>query len=201
MTAIPLRIGPNAWIDDRCGHVYFNKTEPGRTEFKNLICSSGDLPLAKVLFLHGLDAQPGGVKPTFLVSRGHDVSNPALPREDFDESVRIAQEALHTAPPDIVVGSSRGGAVAMAMKKEGLPLVLLAPAWRFFLDQPTLVGPVHIIHSPADSLISIDDSRDLLRLFPDHVTLFESGDRHTLTDSASLNQLDASVRQLAAGIH
>jgi pimeloyl-ACP methyl ester carboxylesterase len=157
--------------------------------------------LAKVLFLHGLDAQPGGVKPTFLAARGHDVSNPALPREDFDASVRIAKNALQTQRPDVVVGSSRGGAVAMAMKPDGLPLILLAPAWRFFLDQPTLVGPVHIIHSPADSLIPIDHSKELRRLFPDQVILYESGDRHTLTDPASLEQLDASVRQLASGSH
>ncbi len=154
--------------------------------------------MAKVLFLHGLDAQPGGVKPTFLAARGHQVLNPALPRENFAESVRIAENALQADRPDVVVGSSRGGAVAMAMKLDGLPMVLLAPAWRFFLDLPTLVGPVHIIHSPADSLVPIDHSRDLLRLFPAQVTLLEIGDRHTLTDPASLEQLDASVRQLVS---
>lgn len=48
----------------------------------------------KILFLHGWTSVPGGRKPTFLTNAGHTVLNP-----------------LHH--PDVVVGSSRGGAVAM----------------------------------------------------------------------------------------
>ena len=45
----------------------------------------------KVLFLHGWQSVPGGVKPTFLVQHGHEVANPKLPDDDFAEAVRIAQ--------------------------------------------------------------------------------------------------------------
>lgn len=45
----------------------------------------------KVLFLHGWQSVPGGVKPTFLARHGHEVVNPKLPDEDFAEAVRIAQ--------------------------------------------------------------------------------------------------------------
>ena len=43
----------------------------------------------KVLFLHGWQSVPGGVKPTFLAQHGHDVVNPKLPDEDFEEAVRV----------------------------------------------------------------------------------------------------------------
>ena len=45
----------------------------------------------KVLFLHGWHSTPGGVKPTYLKSHGHEVLNPALSNDDFDEAVKIAQ--------------------------------------------------------------------------------------------------------------
>ena len=66
----------------------------------------------KVLFLHGWTSVPGGVKPTYLAAHGHAVLNPALPDEDFAAAVRIAQDEFDRHQPDVVVGSSRGGAVA-----------------------------------------------------------------------------------------
>jgi hypothetical protein len=44
-----------------------------------------------ILFLHGWQSVPGGVKPTYLAQQGHEVINPKLPDEDFEETVRIAQ--------------------------------------------------------------------------------------------------------------
>src|SRR4051794_24002622 len=67
----------------------------------------------KVLFLHGWQSVPGGVKPTYLKDHGHEVINPKLPDEDFAEAVRIARAEFDTHKPQVVVGSSRGGAVAM----------------------------------------------------------------------------------------
>ena len=67
----------------------------------------------KILFLHGWQSTPGGLKPTYLKDHGHEVLNPALPDDDFDAAVRIAQAEFDRHQPDVVVGSSRGGAVAM----------------------------------------------------------------------------------------
>lgn len=83
----------------------------------------------KVLFLHGWQSTPGGVKPTYVKNHGHEVLNPALPNDDFDAAVRIAQAEFDRGKPDVVVGSSRGGAVAMNISA-GVPLVLLCPAWK-----------------------------------------------------------------------
>src|SRR5579864_7367102 len=52
----------------------------------------------KVLFLHGWQSVPGGVKPTYLAQHGHEVINPALPDEDFKAAVRIPA-AIH--PPHV----------------------------------------------------------------------------------------------------
>src|SRR6188768_4306961 len=84
----------------------------------------------KILFLHGWHSVPGGVKPTYLVNHGHQVINPALPDDDFDAAVRLAQSEFDRGAPDVIVGSSRGGAVAMAIQSVSTRLVLLCPAWK-----------------------------------------------------------------------
>jgi hypothetical protein len=66
-----------------------------------------------ILFLHGWQSTPGGVKPTYLKNHGHTVLNPALPDDDFDAAMGIAQAEFDQQQPDVVVGSSRGGAVAI----------------------------------------------------------------------------------------
>lgn len=45
----------------------------------------------RILFLHGWTSVPGGKKPTFLKDHGHTVLNPALPDEDFEQAVCLAQ--------------------------------------------------------------------------------------------------------------
>jgi len=40
----------------------------------------------KVLFLHGLHAEPGGIVPTFLQAQGHEVIEPIL----LDAGLRMA---------------------------------------------------------------------------------------------------------------
>ncbi|MEX1027788.1 MAG: alpha/beta hydrolase [Candidatus Paceibacterota bacterium] len=83
----------------------------------------------KILFLHGWTSVPGGVKSTFLKDHGHKVINPALDDNDFDAAVRTAQAEYDQHKPDVIVGSSRGGAVAMNINCKDTPLVLLCPAW------------------------------------------------------------------------
>lgn len=56
----------------------------------------------KILFLHGWNSVPGGVKPTYLKSHGHTVINPTLDDEDFEEAVRVAQAEFDQHQPDVV---------------------------------------------------------------------------------------------------
>ena len=80
--------------------------------------------------LHGWKSVPGGVKPTYIKDHGHKVLNPALPHDDFAEAVRIGQTEFDKHQPQVVAGSSRGGAVAMNIESGAAKLVLLCPAWR-----------------------------------------------------------------------
>ncbi len=66
----------------------------------------------QILFLHRLGSTPGGLQPTYLSDHGHAVIHPRLSDADFKESVRVAQSACDRHRPDVVVGSSRGGAAA-----------------------------------------------------------------------------------------
>ncbi|WP_197455327.1 alpha/beta fold hydrolase [Stieleria neptunia] len=101
----------------------------------------------KILFLHGWNSVVGGVKPTFLKDAGHEVINPALDDDDFDAAVRTAQAEYNRHPPDVVVGSSRGGAVAMNIQSESTPLVLLCPAWKNWGRATTIKPNTIILHS------------------------------------------------------
>lgn len=53
----------------------------------------------RILFLHGWQSVPGGVKPTYLKDHGHKIINPALPDENFTEAVRIAQTEFDKQQP------------------------------------------------------------------------------------------------------
>jgi alpha-beta hydrolase superfamily lysophospholipase len=143
--------------------------------------------VAKVLFLHGWNSIPGGVKPTYLVEHGHTVFNPALPDENFSEAVRIAQAEFDKHRPAVVVGSSRGGAVAINIRSEGAALVLLCPAWKRWGTATTVKPGTLILHSGADDVIPISDSRELVRRsgLPENA-LIVVGDDHRLANPEPL---------------
>jgi hypothetical protein len=115
----------------------------------------------RILFLHGWQSTPGGLKPTFLRSHGHEVLNPCLPDDDFDAAIRIAQAAFHQGKPDVVVGSSRGGAVAMNIDSGDTPIVLLCPAWKTWGTATTVKPNTTILHSRADETVPFEDSLHL----------------------------------------
>src|SRR5471030_1481818 len=120
------------------------------------------MPL-KILFLHGWHSVPGGVKPTFLAQHGHTVLNPKLPDDDFELAVKIAQEEFDKHQPDVVVGSSRGGAVAMNINSGSAKLVLLCPAWKKWGTVMAVKSSTVILHSRADDVVPFADSEELAK--------------------------------------
>ena len=138
----------------------------------------------KVLFLHGWQSVPGGVKPSYLAQHGHEVINPKLPDEDFEEALRIAQVEFDRHRPDVVVGSSRGGALAMNLDSGDTPLVLLCPAWKRWGTARTVKQNTTILHSRADDVVPFADSEELAR--SSGATLMEVGTDHRLADPEPL---------------
>lgn len=141
----------------------------------------------RILFLHGWTSRPGGMKPTYLAQNGHDVFNPALPDDNVDEAIHIAQAQFDEHAPDVVVGSSRGGAIAMNIDSGNARLVLLCPAWKRWGTATTVKPGTQILHSRSDNVIPFSDSEELTRLssVPENA-LIEVGSDHRLADPESL---------------
>lgn len=145
-----------------------------------------------ILFLHGWHSVPGGVKPTYLKVHGHQVINPALDDHDFALAVETAQAEYDQHRPQVVDGSSRGGAVAMNINSGDAKLVLLCPAWKNWGTAKTVRPDTVILHSRADEVIPFADSEELAR--NSGAKLIEVGRDHRLADPEPLEVMLASVQ-------
>lgn len=141
----------------------------------------------KILFLHGWHSVPGGVKPNYRNGHGHEVINPALDDDDFAAAVATAQAEFDKHQPQIVVGSSRGGAVAMNINSGSAKLVLLCPAWKNWGTARTVKTDTVILHSRADDVIPFADSEELAK--DSGATLIEEGNDHRLADPEPLEAM------------
>jgi hypothetical protein len=141
----------------------------------------------KVLFRHGWQPVPGGVKPTFLARHGHEVINPKLIDQDFTEAVRIVQVEFERHQPQVVFGSSRGGAEAMNINSDDARLVLFCPAWKKWGTEKTVKPGTVILPSRADDVVLFPDSEALVRNsgLPASA-LIEVGTDHRLADPEPL---------------
>lgn len=150
--------------------------------------------MTTILFFHGWNSVPGGVKPTYLAQHGHTVINPKLDDDDFAEAVRTAQAEYDQHQPDVIVGSSRGGAVAMNIDSGDIPLVLLCPAWKRWGAATTVKKNTTVLHSRADDVIPFADSEELIRNsgLPASA-LIEVGTDHRLADPEPLREMLRAV--------
>ena len=150
--------------------------------------------MKKILFLHGLESSPGGKKPIFLREEGYWVVNPALPKESFKTSVEIAQDEINRDVPDIIVGSSRGGAVAMAVDARGIKKVLIAPAHkRYNVSTDSLDETTTILHSVCDDIVPLIDSVELSTAYGCRIHV--CGADHRMSDPDALKMLKAAIRE------
>jgi pimeloyl-ACP methyl ester carboxylesterase len=107
-----------------------------------------------LLYLHGLASSPKGRKRAILEDRflGEDVrvvapdlNAPSFRELDFGAMRRRAVEAAAKSRPDVVIGSSLGALVALALAKEqgvrAAPMVLVAPALAFAERWATKLPP------------------------------------------------------------
>lgn len=143
----------------------------------------------KILFLHGKESSPNSTKATFLRGKGHEVIAPLLDAHDWEQSVLAARQAIFEHSPDVVVGSSRGGAVAMAAQPT-LPLVLVAPAWVKYAPWSTISSNVTVLHSAEDEVIPFCESQRLSSIFG--ARLIEVGMSHRMSDFDALDAILAA---------
>lgn len=143
-----------------------------------------------ILFLHGWHSVPGGLKSTFLTEHGHHVAGPSLDHDDYDAAVATAQAEYDRHQPDVIVGSSRGGAIAMDIESGSTPLVLLCPAWKNWARAKTVKPKTVVLHSREDEVVPFQDSEELVqRSGLSEASLIEVGHEHRLADPESLETL------------
>jgi predicted esterase len=156
---------------------------------------------ARVLFIHGLEGSPQGAKARLLAEHFEAIT-PAMDTHDFEACVRVQREALERFRPDLLVGSSFGAAVAVALLARGDfrgPTLLLAQAaLRYDPDARLPAGVrVWLVHGLRDELIDPEESRRLARTgSPELVRLLELDDDHALRDLVASGRLADLVREL-----
>ena len=151
----------------------------------------------KILFLTGWHGKPDGVKPTFLRQHGHEVIEPPLDDDDFATAVRSAQQAFDEHQPDVVIGLSRGGAVAINMDVNQSPLVLVCPGWKRFGHAQITGKKTIILHSRSDDVVPFPFSEELVKnsgLSPK--ALIDVGKDHFLSDTQTLQAMLDACEQL-----
>lgn len=152
--------------------------------------------MPSILFLHGLESKPYGTKARHLKSLGYTVFSPQL-APDFNESVEIALSALHLNDIDIIVGSSRGGAVALALETP-ITKVLIAPAWKKYGVDPLASSELGlsrctILHSQNDDIIALQDSHYLAM---HGASLVIVGEGHRMSDPKALEALEQTIQKI-----
>lgn len=134
-----------------------------------------------------------------------------LTRRVFARSVAVQEAALARHRPEVVVGSSFGGAVTLELLRRGAwrgPTVLLCPAWKLVAERagqappPGLAAragaaPVLVVHGTRDEVVPLDHSQELVAGSDAQLLVVE--DDHRLSATATADGLASWVRQVAGG--
>lgn len=172
--------------------------------------------MGKVLYLHGLESGPNAGKAVALRKAGFEVEAPALDTAAtaalvnrgsrlpaaytaaLDGPLAQARDALLAFRPDVVVGSSFGGAVLLRLVGDpawtGAVAVMLAGAGPKMtgIDKLPPGVDVVLVHGRQDDVIPIDDSRGLAASSATAL-LIEVHDDHRLSATTASGLLAAVV--------
>ncbi len=159
--------------------------------------------MLRVQFVHGLEGSPRGAKAR-LLARHFDARTPAMDTKDFEACVALQSRVIREFGPDVLVGSSFGGAIAVELLCRGAwngkTLLLAQAALRY--DPATRLPDdvtIWLVHGTRDTLIDVADSRRLAESgSPDRVRLIEVEDDHALHASVASGALVDWVRELAS---
>jgi len=162
-------------------------------------------PDLRVQFAHGLESSPQGIKAR-LFAEHFTALTPSMDTRDFARCVDVHARALETFRPDVLVGSSFGGAVAVALLMRGAyrgPTLLLAQAALRYVPSAAFPEgvPVVLVHGRQDDVIPFADSEALARTgTPELVTLLPQDDDHALTKLCASGLLVGLVERCAARV-
>ena len=116
-----------------------------------------------ILYFHGRLSGPQGTKSVWLAEQYGAVTPQLDTTTTVENALAVARAALAELQPDLVVGSSFGGAVTVALAREGLvkvPMVLIAQAAIKLGGGDALPkgSRAVLIHGDQDTMISHADS-------------------------------------------
>tara|TARA_B100000886_G_scaffold103240_1_gene68604 strand:+ start:1654 stop:2121 length:468 start_codon:yes stop_codon:yes gene_type:complete len=154
----------------------------------------------RVLFCHGKEGTPRGTKATAIKDEFGNgiVVAPRLTNSycesDFASDLLVV-EAL-TKGADVIVGSSRGGALVCQADVD-IPKIMIAPAWKKFSVLPMLTKNDVILHSKHDALVPYEDSVRLAELFG--CRLIECGEDHRMSDPDTLALIKETIKEVTSG--
>jgi predicted esterase len=157
----------------------------------------------RVLYVHGLNSSSKTKKAAHLAEH-FNVRCVDMKGSNFDEWVRVQEKEIISFQPDVIVGSSFGGAVVVQLLRNGTwrgPTVLLAQAYvtrdtrdDLYLPDNT---PIILIHGERDNTVEVGASRTLCKYgSPNCVKLVEIDDGHELETTIDTGLLVASVREV-----
>ena len=168
-----------------------------------MIVYAGSVTPLRVQFVHGLEGSPRGAKAR-LFARHFDASTPAMDTGDFASCVGLQAAEIERFGPDVLVGSSFGGAVVVELLRRaawsGPTLLLAQAALRRDAGAALPTGVrVWLVHGRRDAIVPPEDSRRLARTgSPELVRLVEVDDDHALHGLVASGELVTLVRDLAA---
>jgi hypothetical protein len=124
-----------------------------------------------------------------ILSRSLPPSSTTGQGQSYNACMKIQAE-FDKHRPQAVVGSSRGGAVAMNINSGDARLVLLCPAWKRHRTARTVKPGAVILHSRADDVVPFADSEELVRNsgLPASA-LVDVGDDHRLAEPEPLRKM------------
>lgn len=154
----------------------------------------------RVQFAYGKDSSPGAFKVKEM-EKSFNVSAPWMDTADLEACVAVHEGELKTFRPDVVVGSSFGGAVICKLLERGRwkgPTLLLAPAavLHDVVRLPPDV-PLVIVHGRRDENVDLAVSQALVKQLIGAVRLDVVDDDHGLGTFVTSGRLIDYVRKLA----
>jgi hypothetical protein len=152
----------------------------------------------RVQFAHGLESSVQGNKARFFAQH-YDACTPSMNTRDFESCVAVHAGTAARFEPDLMVGSSFGGAVVVALLQRGLwrgPVLLLAQAARKYDPNARLPTGVRatLVHARQDDVVPFEHSQSLVAgCDPSLVELIACDDNHALSGLLDSGKLPGLV--------